>query len=96
MLAMGMWVCCQFFGRASDQNLINSWVAGALDSAWRAVNQYLYLNHNKKVRKDFYAKWGRTEYWDEAYNNELFKLNRRLTKRHLVIALHKNGVRLPS
>ena len=82
-----------FPGRATDPNLINSWVAGALDSAWRAVNQYLLLHHPGSIRQKFLKLWGETEYWDEASNKELVELNHRLTERHLVIGLYKSGVK---
>ena len=75
-------------------SLIDSWVAGALDSAWRAVDQYLALNLPNDVREKFWDLWGPTEYWDEAGNQELVELNRKLMDRHLVIGLHKDGVRL--
>ena len=73
---------------------IDSWVAGALDSAWRAVDQHLALNLPEDVRQKFWDLWGPTEYWDEADNQELVELNRKLMDRHLVIGLHKDGVRL--
>ena len=79
-------------GNASDPDFINSWVGGALDSAWRAVDQYLALNHPESVRQEFWDLWGPTEYLDEASNKELVDLNRELAERHLVIALHKSGV----
>ena len=89
--AMRMWIYRQSFGCASDPNFINSWVAGALDSAWRAVDQYLLLNQPESVREKFWKLWGPTEYWDEASNKELVDLNHDLTERHLVISLHKAG-----
>jgi len=94
--ATRMWIHCQPFGHASDSNFINSRVAGALDSAWRAVDQYLALNHTEEVQQRFWDAWGPTGYWDEASNSELVDLNRKLTERHLVIALHKSGVRIPT
>jgi len=90
---MGMWIHRQSLGYASGLNLIDSWVAGALDSAWRAVDQYLTLNQPESVQQTFRDLWGPTEYWDERSNKELVDLNRKLTERHLVIALHKAGVR---
>ena len=71
---------------------MHSWVVGALDSAWRAVDQYLAINLPEK-RQSFWDKWGPTEYWDESSNPELVQLNRKLMERHLVISLHKDGVR---
>ena len=91
-------ILCHLFERASDPNLINSWVAGGLDSAWRAVDQYINLNQNilpPGIQEKFHTMWGSTEYMDEASNKELVELNRKLMERHLVIALHKSGVRLP-
>ena len=93
VLAMRVWICCRLSGRASHPNLINSWAAGALGSAWRAVDQYLALNQPESVRLKFWDLWGPTEYWDEASDKGLVNLNRELTERHLVIALHKSGVR---
>jgi hypothetical protein len=97
VLAMRTWIQSQFSGCASDPNLIGSWVAGALDSAWRAVDQYLTLHHANLpagVQEKFWANWGRTEYWDESSSDELVELNRKLTERHLVISLYKSGVTL--
>ena len=87
------------FGCASDLTLIDSWVAGALDSAWRAVNQHLNLNQENLppgTLEKFYELWGETEYWDEASDKDLVALNRKLMDRHLVIGLHKSGARLPA
>ena len=81
--------------RASDQDFVHSWVAGALDSAWRAVDQYLALHHPTSLRDKFWEKWGTTEYWDETSNKDLVKLNHDLTDRHLVISLVKSGLALP-
>ena len=95
---MRAWFHCRCFERASDPNLINSWVAGALDSAWRAVDQYINLNESvlpPGTQAKFYDTWGPTEYWDESSNKDLVKQNKKLMDRHLVIALHKSGVRLP-
>ena len=93
MSAMGMWIHCQSFGHISDSKFVNSWAAGALDSAWRAVDNYLALNQPTDVRERFRKLWGQTEYWDEASNRELVELNDKLMERHLAIALHKSGVR---
>jgi len=72
---------------------MNSWVAGAFDSSWRAVDQYLALNMGDDVRKKFWELWGPTEYWDESSNKELVALNRKLMDRHLAISLYKDGVK---
>ncbi|KAF8638781.1 hypothetical protein AX16_010432 [Volvariella volvacea WC 439] len=40
----------------------HAWVVGALDSAWRAVNEYLTLNYQQLLPK-FYAEWGTNEEW---------------------------------
>jgi hypothetical protein len=93
--AMRMYIHSQSRWRASDPNFTNSWVAGALDSAWRAVYQYLSLYQPDSVMQTFYNEWGSSEYWDETSDEELVKQNRELMERHLVIALHKSGVRLP-
>jgi len=81
-----------FAGEATSA--CHAWVVGALNSAWRAVDQYLSLNHPDSIREKFWKLWGPTEYWDEASDKELVELNRRFMDRHLVIALHKSGVRL--
>ena len=83
----------QFFERTPDPNVINRWIAGALDSAWRAVDQYIALNLDKDVREKFWELWGPTEFWDEASNKDLVELNRKLMARHLVISLQKDGVK---
>jgi len=86
------------FERASDPNLINSWVAGGLDSAWRAVDQYINLNQSilpPGTQEKFHTTWGSTEYLDETSNKKLVEQNRKLMERHLVIALHKSGIRIP-
>ena len=43
------------------------WVAGALDSAWRAVDQFLLINqlHHPGKREEMHKKWGPSEYWDK-------------------------------
>ena len=90
---MRTWIYCRSFLCASNPNLVNSWVAGSLDSAWRAVDQYLALHHPKsQYQKDFWKLWGKTEYWDEASNEGLVESDRKLMERNLVIALHKDGV----
>ena len=93
---MSIWIHCRSSERPSDKDFTGSWVSGALDSAWRAVDQYLSLNQPKGVQEKFWELWGPTEFWDEASNKELVELDRRLVERHLVIALHKSGVRIPS
>ena len=92
---MGMWIHCWTFECASDPNFLHSWVAGALNSAWRAVEQYLTLNQPRSLKK-FWELWGPTEYWDEASDEGLAELSRKLLDRHLVIALHKSGFKFPS
>ena len=92
---MGVWPHSPNLLRGSNPNPTHSWVTGALDSAWRAVDQYLALNHAEShLREEFWRLWGETEYWDEASNEKMVKLNRELTERHLVIALYKDGVTL--
>ena len=80
--AMGMCVHRWSFGRASDAIFFNSWVAGALDSAWCAVDQYLALNRSKALRRKFWDKWGPTEFWDEISDDELVRLNQEYLDRH--------------
>jgi hypothetical protein len=89
--AMRKLIPSRFVECTSDRNFIDSWVAGALDSAWRAVDQYLALNLPDYQQK-FWDLWGPTEYWDEGDNQDLIALNRKLMERHLVIGLHKDGV----
>jgi len=87
---MRTWSRCPSFERASDPTLINSWVAGALDSAWRAVDQYIDLNQKvlpPGIQGEFHAKWGSTEYWDETSNEGLVELDRKLMERYLEIGL---------
>jgi len=81
-----------FAGEATSA--CHAWVAGALDSAWRAVDQYLALNHPQSIRDTFWKLWGETEYWDEASDKGLVDLNHELAERHLVISLYKSGVTL--
>jgi len=85
----------KLFFAGEAMSACNGWVAGALDSSWRAVDQYLALNHpDSRIQKEFWRLWGKTEYWDEASNDEMVKLNRKLMERHLVISLNKDGVML--
>ena len=59
------------------------------------MDQYLALNHpESRIQKEFWRLWGKTEYWDEASDDEMVKLNRKLMERHLVISLNKDGVML--
>ena len=86
------WIHCPSFEYASDPTIINSWVAGALNSAWRAVDQYLDTNKiilPSGIRKTFHDKWGKTEYWDEASDRDLVEQNRKLMKQQLVIGLYE-------
>ncbi|OJA21517.1 hypothetical protein AZE42_01789, partial [Rhizopogon vesiculosus] len=45
----------------------HAWVVGALDSAWRAVFEYLLLSYKGHKRNDklnhFFALWGRNVEW---------------------------------
>ncbi|KAG8893622.1 hypothetical protein FRC01_013472 [Tulasnella sp. 417] len=38
------------------------WVVGALDSAWRAVKEVLWVSHPDKL-PEFETKWGNNEEW---------------------------------
>ena len=41
-----------------------AWVEGALDSAWRAVNEMLWLMPNRRQHlSDFYGMWGYNPEW---------------------------------
>ena len=93
------WIYCRSFKHDSDPTLTDSWVAGALDSAWRAVDQYLNLNKENLpsgILKKFYELWGKTEYLDEASDDDLVEQSRKLMERHLVIDLHNSGFKLPA
>ena len=85
---MGMWIHCWPFGCAFDPGFFTSWVAGALDSAWRAVDYYLALNHPKEVRDTFHDRWGSTEYWDDKEVDQTHDL----TKKFLGIVAHQGGI----
>jgi hypothetical protein len=41
-----------------------SWVAGAFDSSWRAVEQLLKIHGAKAHLESFLAQWGHSEFWD--------------------------------
>ncbi|KZS88538.1 FAD/NAD(P)-binding domain-containing protein [Sistotremastrum niveocremeum HHB9708] len=47
----------------------HGWVAGALDSSWLAVNNYLTLLHPEKLQQ-FKKDWGESEYWDTPKQQE--------------------------
>ena len=91
MPLMRTWIHHRFTGCYPYPNLINSWVVGSLDSAWRAVHQYLTL-HRPDLWDKFRLQWGATEYWDENSNEDLVKSYRDLMERHLTIVLQKNGI----
>ncbi|KIO31929.1 hypothetical protein M407DRAFT_4819 [Tulasnella calospora MUT 4182] len=40
----------------------HAWVVGALDSAWRAVKEVLWVSHPEKL-PEFETKWGNNEEW---------------------------------
>ena len=77
-----------FAGEATS--VCHGWVAGALNSAWRAVDQYLLLNRPKSYRDMFWDKWGPNEYWDNAASKTIDQ-DHELTNRHLVIGLDGAG-----
>ena len=81
---MGMWIPCSSFGCAFDPIFFTSWVAGALDSAWRAVDYYLALNHPSDTQKKFWDRWGSTEYWD----GEEVKQSHDITEKFLGVVAH--------
>ena len=93
------WIFCPSFKHDSDPTHTDSWVAGALDSAWRAVEQYITLNQENLpsgTLEKFYELWGESEYWDEASDKTLVERSRKLMERHLVIDLHNSGFKLPA
>ncbi|KAF9648704.1 hypothetical protein BDM02DRAFT_3260885 [Thelephora ganbajun] len=53
-----------FAGEATSD--CRGWVTGALNSAWRAVDQYLNLSKLEEARKKFHESWGASEHWDEV------------------------------
>ena len=90
-----MWIYRQSFvcDPNPDPIVVNSWVSVALDSAWRAVEQFLTINNHQLpgVQGEFWKKWGRTEYWDEASDSGLVRKNRELQEQHLAIALNNSA-----
>ena len=80
---------------APYSNLTDRWVAGALDSAWRAVDQYLALHYpdpegnssHNPVRMKFWESWGGSEYWDEVPDTELVEKNHKISMKNLMINL---------
>lgn len=50
-----------------DSNGYYCQVAGALDSAWRAVDQFLVVNQSQYPdrREEMHKTWGSSEYWDD-------------------------------
>lgn len=76
--------------------VINSWVAGALGSAWRAVDQYLSIREEEGqlpgARKKFWEEWGPSEYWDEAEDHALVDTSRGLMEEHIMLTLNNASV----
>lgn len=75
-----------FAGEATSS--AHPWVSGALDSAWRAVDQYLAI-HNPELREKFQDLWGHSEYMDEEEDETLVKKNSELMEKHLKLAFLK-------
>jgi len=50
-----------FAGEATSS--CHAWVAGALDSAWRAVYLFLHGQNDPDRMKTFLQVWGESEYW---------------------------------
>ncbi|KAF9648690.1 hypothetical protein BDM02DRAFT_2079180 [Thelephora ganbajun] len=69
-----------FAGEATSD--CHGWVSSALNSAWRAVDQYLTLNQPQSVRQEFWKLWGPTEYWDGTSDRVLVDLGRKPTDGH--------------
>ncbi|KAI0697874.1 hypothetical protein BC835DRAFT_1305033 [Cytidiella melzeri] len=55
-----------FAGEAlSSCHATGRWVAGALDSSWRAVEQFLKShNYPQDVLDNFHTLWGKSEFWE--------------------------------
>ncbi|EAU89602.1 L-amino acid oxidase [Coprinopsis cinerea okayama7 len=83
----------QRFHFAGDAcSTFHGWVAGALNSAWRAVlgmliaHPELNPNPNEDIIAKFKKEWGATEEWDEKTLAKLTYLNREITKYDLEAA----------
>lgn len=48
--------------RIEESHFLLSWVVGALDSAWRAVYEILWLSHRDKL-PEFLLRWGENQEW---------------------------------
>ena len=68
-LLMRTWIRRRSSGSGSNPDLINSWIVGSLDSAWRAIEQYLTI-HDPDLLWKFHKRWGSTEHWDEPSDHE--------------------------
>jgi len=55
----------------------HAWVAGALDSAWRAVYMFLLGQDNPDLLTKFKAAWGDSEYWYPEQAENHFRLGLR-------------------
>ncbi|EIN12605.1 amine oxidase [Punctularia strigosozonata HHB-11173 SS5] len=70
-----------FAGEATSA--CHAWVAGALDSAWNSIEQFLITyNYPQSIRDSFHEQWGSSEYWDEQK-----------TKNQIKLGLARSGVR---
>ena len=99
---MRTWTRCHPSRVAPYLALAGRWVAGALDSAWRAVDRYLALHYrdlpaesngtpvHNPVRRKFWESWGGSEYWDEKTNEELVQRNHKVSMRNLMINVMKD------
>jgi hypothetical protein len=66
--------------------MICSWVAGALESAWTAVVAFLKTyDYDEKVKDEFYALWGGSEYWEKDNFYESIST-------HVKVGLAKGGI----
>jgi hypothetical protein len=62
----------------------SSWVAGAFDSSWRAVYQFLIAfqsQYGPEYMKKFLTIWGTSEYWDDD-----------TLQNHTKVAVHLNNL----
>ncbi|OCH83659.1 FAD-linked reductase [Obba rivulosa] len=79
-----------FAGEATSS--CHAWVAGALDSSWRAVYSFLltFYGNDSKQMKEFLEKYGRSEYW---YDDPEKNPDKSLLTDHLHRALNRSLAR---
>ncbi|KZV87220.1 hypothetical protein EXIGLDRAFT_752364 [Exidia glandulosa HHB12029] len=56
----------QLFFAGEATSGCHAWVAGALDSAWHSVWEFLHAyGYPEEIKEEFRTKWGSSEYWDD-------------------------------